>query len=75
MQKLQMQFKTEVQIELDNDVIETLYKGKYLNKEQIITTLKNHQANFKQLGVVRLALFGSVARNEARTISCKHLSK
>jgi predicted nucleotidyltransferase len=36
-----------------------------LNKEQIITTLKNHQANFKQLGVVRLALFGSVARNEA----------
>jgi uncharacterized protein (DUF4415 family) len=26
LQKLQMQFKTEVQIELDNDVIETLKK-------------------------------------------------
>jgi uncharacterized protein len=36
-----------------------------LNKEQIVATLKNHQANFKQLGVVRLALFGSVVRNEA----------
>jgi predicted nucleotidyltransferase len=36
-----------------------------MTKTQIITTLKSHQAQFKKLGVVRLAIFGSVARNEA----------
>ncbi len=36
-----------------------------MNKNQIITTLKTHQSQLKQFGVVRLALFGSVARNEA----------
>jgi uncharacterized protein len=40
-------------------------KNIIMNKERIVTILKSHQANFKRLGVVRLALFGSVARNEA----------
>jgi len=32
-------------------------KNIIMSKERIVTILKSHQANFKQLGVVRLALF------------------
>jgi len=37
-----------------------------MEKNQVITLLKNHQETLKQFGVARLALFGSTSRNEAR---------
>jgi len=37
-----------------------------LNREEALAILADHQEEFRQLGVKSLALFGSVARNEAR---------
>ena len=36
-----------------------------MNQEQVITTLRGHEAELHRVGVSRLYLFGSVARNEA----------
>jgi len=35
-----------------------------MNRDQIIATLRAHQAELRAAGVVRLALFGSAARGE-----------
>jgi hypothetical protein len=35
-------------------------------KEQVLTILKEHQAELSRLGVKRCGLFGSLVRNEAR---------
>lgn len=40
-----------------------------LNKEAIIKTLRDHQAEIRRFGVKRLGLFGSIARGEQRTSS------
>jgi hypothetical protein len=37
-----------------------------MKREEAIACLKQHEPELKQLGVERLFLFGSVARNEAR---------
>jgi uncharacterized protein len=37
-----------------------------MNKEIIIKILESHQEQFRQMGVLRLALFGSAARDELR---------
>ncbi len=39
-----------------------------MNKQAIISTLRAHQNELRVLGVERLALFGSVARNQAQDI-------
>jgi predicted nucleotidyltransferase len=36
-----------------------------MNQEQVITALRGHKAELHRVGVSRLYLFGSVARNEA----------
>ena len=36
-----------------------------MNREQVITALRGHEAELHRFGVSRLFLFGSVARNEA----------
>ena len=36
-----------------------------MNKAEIIRTLRDHQVELGEAGVLHLALFGSVARNEA----------
>jgi predicted nucleotidyltransferase len=40
-----------------------------MERDQVIATLKAHQAELKQLGVESLYLFGSTARDEARADS------
>jgi uncharacterized protein len=40
-----------------------------MERNRILATLKQHQAVLKELGVRSLALFGSVARNEATPVS------
>lgn len=40
-----------------------------MNKENVIATLRAHEAELKNAGVLSLRLFGSVARGEARTDS------
>lgn len=40
-----------------------------MNREHVITTLKRHEHELRQRGVVHAALFGSVARNEATASS------
>ena len=40
-----------------------------LNKEAIIKTLRDHQAEIRRFGVKRLGLFGSFARGEQKTSS------
>jgi predicted nucleotidyltransferase len=40
-----------------------------MTREDALTALRAHKAELKRLGVDRLYLFGSVARNEARTNS------
>ncbi|WP_017651719.1 nucleotidyltransferase family protein [Fortiea contorta] len=40
-----------------------------MQRHQILATLKQHQTVLKQLGVRSLALFGSVARDEATPAS------
>ena len=35
-----------------------------MNKETIVNILESHQEQFRQMGVLRLALFGSAARDE-----------
>ena len=37
-----------------------------MERDQILSTLRRHSADLKGLGVSRLYLFGSVAKNEAR---------
>ena len=37
-----------------------------MNREAVIAALKAHEAEFKQLGVEHLYLFGSTVRGEAR---------
>jgi predicted nucleotidyltransferase len=37
-----------------------------MERDQVISTLRQHAANLKGLGATRLFLFGSVAKNEAR---------
>ena len=37
-----------------------------MNKENVIATLRAHEAELKSAGVLSLRLFGSVARDEAR---------
>ena len=36
-----------------------------MKREQIIVKLRQHEAELKREGIVRLSLFGSVARNDA----------
>lgn len=40
-----------------------------LNVDYVINTLNKHQQTIKSFGVSSLALFGSVARNQAKTTS------
>ena len=40
-----------------------------LNKEKIIRTLRDHQADIRRFGVKRLGLFGSFARGEQKASS------
>ncbi len=37
-----------------------------MNRDEAITRLKSHEAEFRRLGVEHLYLFGSTARGEAR---------
>lgn len=37
-----------------------------MNRDQVIATLRRHQAELRRQGVVRAALFGSAARGESR---------
>jgi predicted nucleotidyltransferase len=37
-----------------------------MNREQVLATLRAHQRELRERGVLHVALFGSVARNEAR---------
>ncbi len=37
-----------------------------MNRDAVITALRAHEAELKAAGVVRLSLFGSTARDEAR---------
>jgi uncharacterized protein len=37
-----------------------------MNRDEAIACLKQHEPELKRLGIERLFLFGSVARNEAR---------
>jgi predicted nucleotidyltransferase len=36
-----------------------------MNREQVIATLRDHERELKEAGVVRLSLFGSLARGES----------
>lgn len=36
-----------------------------MNRKRVIATLREHEAELKNAGIVRLSLFGSVARDEA----------
>ncbi|MEI3649298.1 MAG: hypothetical protein V6D39_04800 [Dolichospermum lemmermannii FEM_B0920] len=40
-----------------------------MNREEVLQILRTHQQELKDLGVRSLELFGSVARNEARSDS------
>jgi predicted nucleotidyltransferase len=40
-----------------------------MNREQIIATLRAHESQLRQRGVLHVALFGSVARAEAKPTS------
>jgi predicted nucleotidyltransferase len=40
-----------------------------MERDQAIARLKEHEAEFKKLGVLQLYLFGSTARGEARDAS------
>lgn len=42
---------------------------KKLNVERVLNTLNKHRQTIKNFGVHSLALFGSVARNQAKTTS------
>jgi uncharacterized protein len=42
---------------------------KKMNREQIIATLRAHERELRHRGVLHAALFGSVARNEAKPAS------
>ncbi len=37
-----------------------------MKRDRVLATLKQHEATLKQMGVRSLAIFGSVARDEAR---------
>ena len=37
-----------------------------MERDQVLSTLRRHSADLKRLGVSRLFLFGSVAKNKAR---------
>ena len=36
-----------------------------MNREQVIAKLRTHERQLKEAGIVRLSLFGSMARNDA----------
>ena len=40
-----------------------------MNREEVLQILRTHQQELKNLGVISLELFGSVARNEAHANS------
>ena len=40
-----------------------------MNREQVIATLREHEPELKAAGIVRLSLFGSVARGDASSQS------
>jgi predicted nucleotidyltransferase len=40
-----------------------------MNREQVIATLRAHERELRNRGVLHAALFGSIARNEARQTS------
>ncbi|TAE55707.1 MAG: nucleotidyltransferase [Nostocales cyanobacterium] len=40
-----------------------------MNREEVLQILRKHQQELKDLGVISLELFGSVARNEAHANS------
>jgi predicted nucleotidyltransferase len=40
-----------------------------MKSDDVIARLREHQAELRSAGIVRLSLFGSTARNEARTDS------
>jgi uncharacterized protein len=40
-----------------------------MKREEIIARLRQHEADLKRLGVERLYLFGSIARDEATEVS------
>jgi len=42
-----------------------------MKRDQVLETLKQHEATLRQMGVRSLAIFGSVSRDEARPDSDK----
>ena len=44
-----------------------------MDRERVIAILREHEAELKSAGVVRLSLFGSVARGESTPQSCVDL--
>jgi predicted nucleotidyltransferase len=42
-----------------------IYYTCHMNREEVITRLRQHEADLKRLGVEHLYLFGSVARGDA----------
>jgi len=40
-----------------------------MNREEVIATLRAHEGELRRRGVLHAALFGSVARNEAKSAS------
>ncbi len=41
----------------------------YMNREEVLRLLRDHQTEMKRLGIRSLSLFGSVARDEAESES------
>jgi predicted nucleotidyltransferase len=44
-------------------------KNELMNCDQVVTTLRAHERELKEAGIVRLALFGSTARGDRRSDS------
>ena len=40
-----------------------------MNRERVISTLRAHESELKNAGILRLSLFGSTARNESNSSS------
>ena len=48
----------------DADLRDNVMDGMSMNKEQVIAKLREHEPELKAAGIVRLAVFGSVARGD-----------
>ena len=51
------------------EVRNELWQSADMDREQVITTLREHEAELKSEGVTRLCLFGSVARGDSNSQS------